>query len=58
MVTGQQETEQSLAEATNVFTDKMYHFGEEKMQKFAELIILESKCWIHNRTRFFRIFWS
>lgn len=28
-------------EATDVSTDKMYHFGEEKMQKFAELIIKE-----------------
>lgn len=28
-------------EATNVSTDKMYHFGEAKMQLFAELIVQE-----------------
>ena len=34
-------TEAFFDEATDVSADEMYHFGEAKMQKFAELIVRE-----------------
>ena len=34
-------TEAFFDEATDVSAYKMYHFGEAKMQKFAELIVRE-----------------
>jgi hypothetical protein len=44
---GQLAIEAFFDEDTNVVSDKIYTFNEEKMQKFAELIVEEciAQCW-------------